>query len=198
MLRIQHRSTKAGASTPATLPNRLQHRLSAFAAQRRPERQLRRHPKPCRAGGARSRSLNEGRSVNSGDTRQLRVQRERLMDRSTKAGASTPATLGLLVGRCRVPDSLNEGRSVNSGDTLRRALNEVRLRARSTKAGASTPATPANTPIYVCKSIWRSTKAGASTPATRDARPRPGRGARALNEGRSVNSGDTPGSSPTR
>ena len=62
-------------------------------AQRRPESELRRHPdrSPDRAWGCRG-SLNEGRSLNSGDTRPTPRHRHR-------------------------PASLNEGRSLNSGDT---------------------------------------------------------------------------------
>ena len=96
---------------------------------------------------------------------------ERLGVRSTKAGASTPAT------RARVP-------LVDLADL------------RSTKAGASTPATLL-VRHDVLRDRERSTKAGASTPAT----PWPSRGAkhrrRTLNEGRGVNPGDTRTTFPT-
>ena len=62
--------------------------------------------------------------------------------RSTKAGARTPATLGLL-----------------------RAL-ELQHDRRSTKAGARTPATPGPRPAGAGGRHPRSTKAGARTPAT--------------------------------
>ena len=100
--RARARSTKAGASTPATRPG-------------------------CsiRTTGARCRTLNEGRSVNPGDTtspvRGLR-QAASGRTRSTKAGASTPAT--------------------RPGTALRASISA--LCVRSTKAGASTPATPLN------------------------------------------------------
>ena len=185
------RSTKAGASTPAT-----------------------RHRTPCRADAART--LNEGRSVNPGYTSagprsvasttpaQRRPERQprlhthlaarkhaTLVLRSTKAGASTPATRTGAGIRGASPPPLNEGRSVNPGYTLSRScwppgarsLNEGRsvnpgyttrhrpllghCRERSTKAGASTPATPAVMFSFVCEL---------------DA---------SLNEGRSVNPGYT-------
>ena len=112
------RSTKAGASTPATPVSPSAHSAkSSASAQRRPERQPRRH-----SSGLRNRPHD--------------------LVRSTKAGASTPATL---------PPSYREVSSPV---------------IRSTKAGASTPATPV-TRLTGVEGQHRSTKAGASTPATR-------------------------------
>ena len=85
-------------------------------AQRRPERQPRLHA-ICERPFARSIPLNEGRSVNPGYTRTATAI-VRVVARSTKAGASTPATRPCLA--------------------LSRRL---RVALRSTKAGASTPAT---------------------------------------------------------
>ena len=165
------------------------------------------------AGSPRRAALNEGRSVNPGDTSMIEPKVVHVTDaqrrperqprrhlgltatpiapwmRSTKAGASTPATRRL----------------VNPPGVLDR---------RSTKAGASTPATPDGVrPDGRCGR--RSTKAGASTPATplapadldeltidaqrrperqprRHLRTRPSAAPRSpLNEGRSVNPGDT-------
>ena len=118
------RSTKAGASTPAT-PRR--ERAVVFAcqtAQRRPERQPRLHDTTIR--------FQHGHAINA----QRRPERQprlhvpvlsrpmQRLHRSTKAGAS-----------------LNEGRSVNPGDTCRGSRNRRKNSERSTKAGASTPAT---------------------------------------------------------
>ena len=86
--------------------------------------------------------------------------------RSTKAGASTPAT--------------HKHALMYGSDAL-----------RSTKAGASTPATHTFADVTLPEWLTRSTKAGASTPATRaPSSPSPS-WSPALNEGRSVNPGDT-------
>ena len=188
----ERRSTKAGASTPATPPGTLL--------------------------GPRAKStLNEGRGINPGDTARsarqssdtgrapgLRSTKARVSTpathsvllgelhvpiRSTKAGASTPATLdgfvivvvvsqrstkagastpatrrrsSLLPPR---PATLNEGRGINPGDTSTSDSNSVGLTGRSTKAGASTPAT-LQARVWRWRPRKRSTKAGASTPAT--------------------------------
>ena len=89
-----------------------------------------------------------------------------MRDRSTKAGASTPATPQTLHGCSPGCAALNEGRSVNPGYTPPCALVVGSHRPRSTKAGASTPAT----------------RSGRSS-----SRGRLG----TLNEGRSVNPGYT-------
>ena len=89
-----------------------------------------------------------------------------LDNRSTKAGASTPATP--VPGRD--PARHLAGRSTKAGASTPATLDLVDLAPplgprRSTKAGASTPATPPREvragPVHP-----RSTKAGASTPAT--------------------------------
>ena len=85
--------------------------IAECVAQRRPESELRRHA-PARAWRTRDGgSLNEGRSLNSGDTR-IRFRRLRMR-----------------------PRSLNEGRSLNSGDTWARLLSWWHSESRSTKAG---------------------------------------------------------------
>ena len=87
------RSLNEGRSVnPGDTLNRLRHNELQGSAQRRPERQPRRHPEPSPA--QRVAGL-----------------------RSTKAGASTPATLRVCVVVLCYPQSLNEGRSVNPGDT---------------------------------------------------------------------------------
>ena len=137
------------------------------SAQRRPERQPRRHRCPCRHTRRAQTALNEGRSVNPGDTSPIVGDILVHLRRSTKAGASTPATRRV------------------GGD-------RDGVRVRSTKAGASTPATRGPRADDRTCSHPRSTKAGASTPATRGRRARRVPRVRpALNEGRSVNPGDT-------
>ena len=121
------------------------------------------------------------------------------VQRSTKAGASTPATpLEVEPIRHLAVVTLNEGRSVNPGDTA--PLNESVTSStkagastatrRSTKAGASTPATLKRL-VRLAPPEVRSTKAGASTPATRQRLANRRAPSTALNEGRSVNPGDT-------
>ena len=62
------RSTKAGAGTPATPQDGQRYCSRACCAQRRPEPELRRHPRAGARRRACASSLNEGRSRNSGDT----------------------------------------------------------------------------------------------------------------------------------
>ena len=164
------RSTKAGASTPAT-PEMLKaaRKAKIEVAQRRPGHQPRRHISNVLTG--------------------------QVLDapRSTKAGASTPATRLTLEGKRSDPEALNEGRGINPGDTSlpmcnvcipglpaqrrpghqprrhihRGGCSQLNFVGRSTKAGASTPATPVANVVGVSVKQFRSTKAGASTPATR-------------------------------
>ena len=136
------------------------------AAQRRPESELRRHdpwsPDPPRAPWP----LNEGRSLNSGDTSTalsrsiltIGAQRrpESELRRHSRCSTCSPIRSG----------ALNEGRSLNSGDTCRG-------RSRAT-AGAAL-------------NEGRSLNSG-DTPGRRRCRRR---AAWTLNEGRSLNSGDT-------
>ena len=108
-----NRSTKAGASTPATLKRLVRLALPDRYAQRRPERQPRRHASDSRTGA-------------------------RGLRRSTKAGASTPATpqVGQVIGGGHVP--LNEGRSVNPGDTRCRSISvDVSPRSGALNEGRS-------------------------------------------------------------
>ena len=110
-------------------------------AQRRPGREPRRHstgpgypPSRC--------SLNEGRGANPGDTRGAARALEIARERSTKAGARTPATPARMVReRQRAERPLNEGRGANPGDTGGGAQKRAGPLPRSTKAGARTPAT---------------------------------------------------------
>ena len=112
-------------------------------------------------------------------------------DRSTKAGARTPATPArpsrASGGRC----SLNEGRGANPGDTGVARRGHRRAHVRSTKAGARTPATQVGRRDARRARLPRSTKAGARTPATLRRCPRGRPCWTTLNEGRGANPGDT-------
>ena len=94
------RSTKAGASTPATLVDRFPRTWC------RPNTTPLNEGRGINPGDTRTSrfvedvvddqpALNEGRGINPGDTRRsiMEILRPPLRDRSTKAGASTPATL---------------------------------------------------------------------------------------------------------
>ena len=213
-----------------------------MTAQRRPGREPRRHRTNPRAyslsapalnegrganpGDTRAwppsprspdRALNEGRGANPGDTPSRRAESAvDLFERSTKAGARTPATQPAQwdVGQGDRIAQRRPGReprrhlpeataSATPCAAQRRPGREPRRHprrdhcdvnrrpARSTKAGARTPATLHPHPLVRPHHPLRSTKAGARTPATRsgpdqDARPRA-----ALNEGRGANPGDT-------
>ena len=114
------RSTKAGAETPATRSTDDSRGLpsTVWCAQRRPEPRPRRH----RIG------------------QRVPVW---VAERSTKAGAETPATPRILPEVGTLLRALNEGRSRDPGDTRTcREYADVQIPfARSTKAGAETPAT---------------------------------------------------------
>ena len=142
------------------------------SAQRRPERQPRRH---CAASARLSHRvdnapLNEGRSVNPGDTSAADVLRRRTV--RVRTAQRRPE---------RQPR--RHDRSVTGGQRGARG-------ARSTKAGASTPATPLGFPS-LRKQQPRSTKAAASTPATPDVQAGLAKSRTPLDDGRSVNPGDT-------
>ena len=141
---LSERSTKAGASTPAT-PLTSSTRISAPCfAQRRPERQPRLHQVPkaivtAKTDDAQRRPerqprlhiqgrgyIRVGRDAQRRPERQPRLHKPGVTSashgspRSTKAGASTPATRA----SCWCPQRacsgpLNEGRSVNPGYTAK-------------------------------------------------------------------------------
>ena len=159
------RSTKAGASTPATprsLPS-----LTASRGALNEGRGLNPGDTRLTSGlGAHGGTLNEGRGLNPGDTSPTR-----------RRGSSDT--------------TLNEGRGLNPGDTRSHQGAMVDNQGRSTKAGASTPATRLLPNRHTVVDFVRSTKAGASTPATRSRRRRNGSCCPPLNEGRGLNPGDT-------
>ena len=159
----QPRSTKAGASTPATRGSSGGSTSETTHAQRRPGLPPRRHVS--------------------------RPQDDRLdaAARSTKAGASTPASrrgrgYGIAQRRPGLPPRRHE-----SG---RDQVGSCSHCPRSTKAGASTPATPGPR-SRSGHELQRSTKAGASTPATHIPCDSSSAIESALNEGRGFHPGDT-------
>ena len=151
---LSGRSTKAGASTPATQYSSSSRYRGTQRAQRRPGHQPRRH-------------VVLGMCVSS-----------MVAARSTKAGASTPATRSSLVTfGCQTMLCAQRRPGINPGDTWlltawgwhvlsaqRRPGHQPRrhriLRSnpnvvypRSTKAGASTPATPRELTAWVVRTI---------------------------------------------
>ncbi len=166
-VRLEVRSTKAGARTPATPPG---HQPASPPSPALNEGRGT-HPGDtdrAMSAFARRASLNEGRGTHPGDTivrsqghqggthrstkagartpathapgGQGRVYRA---SRSTKAGARTPATRWCRRNRCGPGGTLNEGRGTHPGDTGPPAVVGWGAGRRSTKAGARTPATPA-------------------------------------------------------
>ena len=135
------------------------------SAQRRPGLPPRRHPRSWRGVPPARPALNEGRGSHPGDTGEWAGVLQAPWQRSTKAGAPTPATLahkrGVSVDDLRSTKagaptpatpawrwagpstrwSLNEGRGSHPGDTHRCGGGSQEQGHRSTKAGAPTPAT---------------------------------------------------------
>ena len=162
---------------------------SPITAQRRPEHKLRRHPqKGVDATGRTCDSLNEGRSINSGDTFTGEVIYEGLPDaqRRPEHKLRRHLDLGSVWNQAHFA-SLNERRSINSGDTCRRPGGRASLRSaqrrpehklrRHSKLSAMYSWVPSdsaqrrpehklrrhNLPrgAVVCIAVLRSTKAGA-------------------------------------
>ena len=187
-LEWSHRSTKAGAETPATRHSFTASQNWTWPAQRRPGPRPRRHRR-----GLHVHVLVRVRSTKAGaETPATRVHAvAQMFDflRSTKAGAETPATP--LFDRTDVlPDgTLNEGRGRDPGDTL----NPGRLPEPTIIAQRRPGPRPRRHIVgYAHIQLWgRSTKAGAETPATlascRIATP----ASAPLNEGRGRDPGDT-------
>ena len=206
------RSTKAGARTPATLLEAERAGVRQAHAQRRPGREPRRHPMPTvrcpRVSVAQRRPGREPRR--HGEAGWVRRPEH---DRSTKAGARTPATLKISLSTSSIPGAqrrpgreprrhpsvpphrptatpLNEGRGANPGDTLCAGIGPRSARTLNEGRGANPGDTRSTCP---------------RPPRWSGAQRRPGReprrhraagaaaGARApLNEGRGANPGDTP------
>ena len=131
------------------------------SVQRRPESELRRHARATPSPGGYPAPLNEGRSLNSGDTMSGSAARavqpvaaQRRPESELRRHLLHPETYLENMGHAqRRPESelrrhaspprissarsipLNEGRSLNSGDTVGRERAVTRLVGRSTKAG---------------------------------------------------------------
>ena len=159
------RSTKAGASTPATHRRGAEQQREVQIAQRRPGPRPRQH-------------------------RRHLVAEPLHVRRSTKAGASTPATLVAARRVAALPRRSTKAGASTPATPPREHADHL-ARPRSTKAGASTPAT-LGALRDDRRQQRRSTKAGASTPATRGPpRSPPGRMPPSLNEGRGLDPGNT-------
>ena len=111
--------------------------------------------------------------------------------RSTKAGASAPATPSGLAPTRQTGTSLNEGRGISPGDTREGAAGLRHRHERSTKAGHQPRRHPHVRPRHADRHRGRSTKAGASAPATHPARWTTRCPRSSLNEGRGISPGDT-------
>ena len=144
-MRHEKRSTKAGASTPATRRASSSARSRDRVAQRRPERQPRLHtPRGHGSPLHGHRSTKAGASTPAThDNLRLKVILEDI-HRSTKAGASTPAT------HAARPPIAQRTQSAQRRPERQPRLHTSGSRIidrpdqRSTKAGASTPATLLN------------------------------------------------------
>ena len=135
-------------------------------------------------------SLNEGRGINPGDTSSVTTYTSSPMcaqrrpghqprrhwtrrhgtqqtrsNRSTKAGASTPATPRPTACTSEASGPLNEGRGINPGDT-RFGLGDVRQRRHAQRRPGHQPRRHSLLLLGRVRLPVRSTKAGASTPAT--------------------------------
>ena len=153
------RSTKAGASAPATPSLRASLRSGRSLALNEGRGISPGDTSVCLGIGHRmsyGAALNEGRGISPGDTSVCGESRRELR-RSTKAGASAPATPGASAGRaCRealnegrgMPRrhgmllqvlALNEGRGISPGDTAKFCKRAVPRRnsSSSTDVGAS-------------------------------------------------------------
>ena len=208
---LRCRSTKAGASTPAT-PGQSMDRYRVPDSLNEGRSVNPGYTWGCSRYGVTRSALNEGRSVNPGYTDSRARPRHLQPPRSTKAGASTPATRIAAHGpdTCNHPaqrrperqprlhnsaatlsrlrlTALNEGRSVNPGYTRHRSKACQRTLAQ--RRPERQPRLHARA-VIVASRRKGSTKAGASTPATHSISIRP-LNSDPLNEGRSVNPGYT-------
>ena len=112
------------------------------------------------------------------------------VERSTKAGAETPATQAAGTTPCRKDSTLNEGRGRDPGDTPPALRRYGRIGDRSTKAGAETPATRDR--AAPSRAVRSSLNEGRGRDPGDTSRPaRGGQGPGSLNEGRGRDPGDT-------
>ena len=187
------RSTKAGASTPATLEAvTLEHDAevgrSTKAGASTPA--TRRTPRRC---ARRTSALNEGRGLNpathidlahenTASPAQRRpgpqprrhvavgVQPGRhLLARSTKAGASTPATRGWTSARGTAAAPLNEAGASTPATPIEHGV-DPHVNALAQRRPGPQPRRTLDEHLQLEDEHHRSTKAGASTPATLSSR----------------------------
>ena len=167
------RSTKAGASTPATPPGSIRLRCQT----QRP-------------------ALNEGRGLNPGDTPGMTSRnRSGPKCRSTKAGASTPATLGHSVRDAPPAPPLNEGRGLNPGDTWGRSATRSRSlhalnEGRGLNPGDTNPP-PTWSAVVSLSAIAQRRPGPQPRRHIKRTGSHPNRCTGSLNEGRGLNPGDT-------
>ena len=186
----ERRSTKAGASTPATHVGPSQGPVGPTRSTKAGASTPATHDWEPFIAGILHPTLNEGRGLDPGNTPIALLCLLQCAIAQRRPGPRPRQHMSRLGGLGRKPLSLNEGRGLDPGNTrparpsgwsLRFALNEGRgldpgntrhrglgrlpRGVRSTKAGASTPATRA---LHAAPlgGLPRSTKAGASTPAT--------------------------------
>ena len=159
-------------------------------AQRRPERQPRRHPEPSpaqRVAGLRSTKAGASTPATPG----LRALQVWLVpNRSTKAGASTPATLVNGTHELRVVLPAQRRPERQPRRHIDGCVRSVRSSLRSTKAGASTPATLQRGTAHPLRLLSLNEGRSVNPGDTRVSYYNEGAPI-ALNEGRSVNPGDT-------
>ena len=111
------RSTKAGASTPATLVACGRASRRSKVAQRRPGHQPRRHCFQA-AGFLGCASLNEGRGINPGDTPEPFWLLYDFNDAQRRPGHQPRRHRRKRVVAVLVQDRSTKGRGINPGDTF--------------------------------------------------------------------------------
>ena len=162
-------------------------------AQRRPESEPRRHRCTATPTSGRRSSLNEGRSLNPGDTHSviggvatvMHAQRRPESEPRRHSGSSVrPPTIGT---------ALNEGRSLNPGDTSSASRPPSVHRTTAQRRPESEPRRHVHDTAALRIEEAHAQRRPESEPRRHPpSRPR-GRWCRArpLNEGRSLNPGDT-------
>ena len=163
------RSTKAGASTPARQWRWLSSLSGVDIAQRRPERQPRRHLLESRrlqlpqdlAQRRPERQPRRHRQHRLEDGARFLALAQRRPERQPRRHARFELARTEVAELAQRRPERQPRRHWDGNTSIPRAI------MRSTKAGASTPATLAHRGRRCQPSSRRSTKAGASTPATR-------------------------------
>ena len=113
----RQRSTKAGASTPATLTIASRVKARMFPAQRRPGHQPRRHRSSFSRSASQLATLNEGRGINPGDTQRRGLFKSSGFPLNEGRGINPGDTRTWRDTNITTTGALNEGRGINPGDT---------------------------------------------------------------------------------